>query len=91
MRRTVTRSGQRIVLTQKEFALLELFMRNTNRVLTRAAIGTRVWDMNFETESNVIDVYVHTLRRKIDKGFNKSLIHTVVGSGYVLGNHPETI
>lgn len=84
VRRVVSRAGNRINLTQKEFALLELFLRNPNRVLTRTTIGMRVWDTNFESESNVIDVYVHTLRRKVDKGFSRSLIHTVVGSGYML-------
>lgn len=82
--RKVSRGGQRMNLTAKEFSLLEYFMRNPNRVLTRTAIGERVWDMNFESDSNVIDVYVSMLRRKIDKGFDTRLIHTVIGSGYVL-------
>jgi len=85
VRRIVSRGGRRINLTQKEFALLELFLRSPNRVLTRTAIGMRVWDMNFESESNVIDVYVHTLRRKLEQGCSKPLIHTVVGAGYMLG------
>ena len=82
--RRVSRGGGRLSLTTKEFALLEYFMRNPNRVLTRTAIGEHVWDMNFETESNVIDVYVSMLRRKIDKGFERRLIHTVIGAGYML-------
>jgi DNA-binding response OmpR family regulator len=82
--RRVSRGGQRLNLTTKEFALLEYFMRNPNRVLTRTAIGEHVWDMNFETESNVIDVYISMLRRKIDKGFDRRLIHTVIGAGYML-------
>jgi len=82
--RKVSRAGQRMNLTAKEFALLEYFLRNPNRVLTRTAIGERVWDMNFESDSNVIDVYVSMLRRKIDKGFDARLIHTVIGAGYVL-------
>jgi two-component system, OmpR family, copper resistance phosphate regulon response regulator CusR len=82
--RRVARGGQRLTLTAKEFALLEYFMRNPNRVLTRTAIGEHVWDMNFETESNVIDVYISMLRRKIDKGFDRRLIHTIIGTGYML-------
>lgn len=80
----VTRAGKPISLTAKEFSLLEFFMRNPNRVLTRTLIGERVWDMLFEEESNVIEVYVSRLRSKIDRGFAKQLIHTVVGTGYVL-------
>jgi two-component system, OmpR family, copper resistance phosphate regulon response regulator CusR len=82
LKRSVSRAGQKIKLTSKEFALLEYFMRHPDRVLTRTAIGEHVWDMNFDNDSNVIDVYVSMLRRKIDKGFNKRLIHTVVGTGY---------
>ena len=65
-------------------ALLEYFIRNSHRVLTRTQIGEHVWDMNFEPGSNVIDVYVSALRRKIDKGFDKPLIHTIIGAGYML-------
>jgi heavy metal response regulator len=82
--RTVTRAGHRIKLTAKEFALLEFFLRNPGRVLTRTAIGEHVWDMNFDSDSNVIDVYVSMLRRKMDKDFDRRLIHTVIGTGYVL-------
>lgn len=82
--RTVARAGQKIKLTAKEFAMLECFMRNPNRVLSRTAIGERVWDMNFDRDSNVIDVYVSMLRRKIDREFEERLIHTVVGTGYIL-------
>lgn len=82
--RRVTRGGQRIRLTAKEFSLLEYFLRHPNRVLTRTAIAEHVWDMNFDGDSNVIDVYVSMVRRKIDKGFDQPLIHTVIGSGYVL-------
>ncbi len=82
--RTVTRAGQQIRLTAKEFALLEYFMRHPNRLLTRTSIGEHVWDMNFDSDSNVIDVYVSVLRRKMDKGFSRRLIHTVIGSGYML-------
>ncbi|MBN1341037.1 MAG: response regulator transcription factor [Phycisphaerae bacterium] len=87
-KRVVRRDGQKIKLTAKEFALLEYFLRHPNRVLTRTNIGEHVWDMNFEPESNVIDVYVSMLRRRIDKGFDKPLIHTVIGSGYVLAADP---
>lgn len=83
-RRTVTRAGQKIPVTAKEFALLEYFVRHADRVLSRDRIGEHVWDMNFDAGSNVIDVYVSALRRKIDKGFDRPLIHTRVGTGYVL-------
>lgn len=82
--RQVSRAGQKIRLTTKEFAMLETFIRNANRVLTRTEISERVWDMDFDAESNVIDVYVSSLRRKIDKGFGKPLIHTVIGTGYCM-------
>ncbi len=84
VRRTVTRAGQAIKLTTKEFALLEYLLRNAGRVVTRTQIGEHVWDMNFDTDSNVIDVYVSMLRRKIDKGFSRRLIHTVIGAGYCM-------
>jgi heavy metal response regulator len=83
-RRLVTRGGMRIDLTSKEFALLEYLMRNAGRVLTRAMISEHVWNYDFDTETNIIDVYVNYLRRKIDSGREKRLIHTVRGSGYVL-------
>jgi DNA-binding response OmpR family regulator len=84
LKRRVTRDGTPIELTAKEFALLEYFLRSPERVLTRTNIGERVWGLLFEEESNVIEVYVSRLRRKIDKGFDKQLIHTVVGTGYIL-------
>jgi heavy metal response regulator len=87
--RKVKRAGEKIKLTSKEFALLEYLMRNPNRVLSRTQIGEHVWDMNFDSDSNVIDVYVSMLRRKIDKDFEKKLIHTVIGSGYVLTADPS--
>ena len=83
-RHLVTRGGERIDLTSKEFALLEYLMRNAGRVLTRAMISEHVWNYDFDTETNVIDVYVNYLRRKIDSGGEKKLIHTIRGSGYVL-------
>jgi two-component system copper resistance phosphate regulon response regulator CusR len=88
LKRSAKRGGAPISLTTKEFALLEYFIRNSHRVLTRTQIGEHVWDMNFEPGSNVIDVYVSTLRRKIDRGFEKPLIHTKIGSGYVLSAEP---
>jgi len=84
VKRTVTRESKPISLTAKEFALLEYFLRNANRVQTRSVIGERVWDIAFEDESNVIEVYVSRLRQKVDRGFSKPLIHTVIGTGYIL-------
>lgn len=72
-------------LSNKEFALLEYLMRNPNRVLSRTQIAESVWDMNFEPESNVIDVYVSSLRKKLDRGFERELIHTIKGAGYRFG------
>jgi two-component system, OmpR family, copper resistance phosphate regulon response regulator CusR len=80
----VTRSGQSISLTAKEFQLLEYFVRNKNRVVSRADIALSVWDIDFDTKTNVIDVYVNFLRKKIDKDFPQKLIHTQVGMGYIL-------
>ena len=80
----VTRNGQRIELTSKEYALLEYMMRNTGRVLTRPMISEHVWDLDFDTFTNVIDVYISYLRNKIDKGWEHNLIHTVRGVGYTL-------
>jgi two-component system, OmpR family, copper resistance phosphate regulon response regulator CusR len=82
--RKVTRQSTAISVTAKEFALLEYFMRNPNRVLTRTEIGEHVWDIHFDSESNVIDVYVNFLRKKVDQPFEKKLIHTMVGQGYIL-------
>ncbi len=82
--REVTRGGQRLDLTAKEYALLEYFMRNVGRVLTRPMIAEHVWNLDFDTFTNVIDVYVNYLRNKVDKGRPRKLIQTVRGSGYVL-------
>lgn len=82
--RRVTRAGKPIRLTTKEYALLEYMMRNPGKVLSRTLIGEHVWDMNFDPESNVIDVYVSHLRAKVDKGFDPPLIHTLRGQGYIL-------
>ncbi len=83
-KRQVSRSGQKIELTSKEFALLEYLMRNKGRVVTRTMIAEHVWDQNFDTTTNVIDVYVNYLRKKIDVDQASRLIHTVRGVGYVL-------
>ncbi len=80
----VSRAEQIISLTAKEFQLLEYFMRNRNRVLSRADIAERVWEIDFDTQTNVIDVYVNYLRNKIDKKFDIRLIHTQVGMGYMM-------
>ncbi len=82
--RTVTRGGRRIELTAREYALLDYLLRNAGRVLSRALIAQHVWGVNFDTFTNVIDVYVNYLRRKIDADFDPKLIHTVRGVGYVL-------
>lgn len=80
----VSRSGKEIELTGKEYALLEYFIRNAGAVVTRTALSEHVWDINFDTFTNVIDVYINYLRNKIDRPFKKKLIHTVRGRGYVL-------
>lgn len=84
LRRRVTRSGRRIDLTAKEFGLLELLMRRTGEVLPRSLIASQVWDMNFDSDTNVIEVAMRRLRAKVDDGFVPRLIQTVRGMGYVL-------
>lgn len=88
VRRRVTRAGRRVDLTAKEFGLLELFMRRRGEVLPRTLIASMVWDINFDSDSNVIDVAVRRLRAKIDDGFDAKLLQTVRGMGYVL-DEPE--
>lgn len=80
---TALRAGQKISLTTKEYALLEYFMLHVDRLLTREEIAGHVWDENFDAFSNVIDVYVRRLRKKIDEGFTPALIHTRRGAGYL--------
>ncbi len=80
------REGQEITLTAKEFALLELFMLNTGRILSRETISEHLWDMNFERRSNVIESFVKFLRQKIDRDFERPLIHTVRGVGYTFSD-----
>lgn len=82
--RRVTRGDQRIELTAKEFALLWLLMRHAGEVLSRTLIAEQVWDMNFDSDTNVVDVAVRRLRLKVDQPFAEPLIHTVRGVGYVL-------
>lgn len=80
----VWRGEREIDLTAKEYGLLELLMRNPNTVLSRTTIAEQVWEHTFDTFTNIIDVYVNYLRKKVDKGFERRLIHTVRGQGYVL-------
>lgn len=80
----VKRAGQMIELTSKEFNLLVLFMQNPKRLLSRQYIAQQVWDINFDTGTNVVDVYINFLRNKIEKNFDKKLIHTKIGMGYIL-------
>lgn len=88
--RKVKRGAKDVQLTSKEFALLEYFLRNPERPLGRVSIAEHVWDIHFDSESNVIDVYINMLRKKIDIPFESRLIHTVVGVGYILKqNHNE--
>ena len=82
--KTVVRAGQPVKLTAREFNLLELLLRHQGRVLSRGEIAEHTWEEAFDAGSNVIDVYVNYLRNKVDKGYDKKLIHTVVGMGYVL-------
>jgi two-component system copper resistance phosphate regulon response regulator CusR len=80
----IYRNGLKIELTPKEFALMEYFIRNQGKAVSKAEIAEKVWDINFETSSNVVEVYVNYLRNKVDKPFQKKLIHTVFGQGYIL-------
>lgn len=85
-RKTVKRGTANMELTAKEFSLIEYFMRNSGKVLSRNDIAEKVWDVSFDSGTNVVDVYVNFLRKKIDKGFDKKLIHTKVGFGYIFGD-----
>lgn len=80
----VNRGGNGISLTAKEFQLLEYLVRNRNKVVSRADIALNVWDIDFDTKTNVIDVYVNFLRKKLDNDYEKKIIHTQVGVGYIL-------
>ena len=88
LKRRVSRGGLRITLTNKEFALLQLFATHTGQVLARSLIASRVWDMNFDSDTNVVDVAVRRLRAKIDDPFQLKLIHSVRGIGYRFDTQP---
>ena len=90
MTREVSRGNKRIDLTAKEFALLEFFLRRRDQVLSRTVIAQHVWGVDYDSFTNVIDVYVNYLRKKIDNGFEPKLIHTVRGVGYVLKEEPSS-
>lgn len=82
--KSVNRAGQEITLTAKEFGLLEYFIRNQGRVISKAELAEKIWDVTFDTGTNVIEVYVNFLRKKIDRDFEPKLLHTQIGMGYVL-------
>lgn len=82
--KTVTRAGNRIDLTTREYALMEYLMLNKGKIISRVDISERVWSLNFDSNTNVIDVYISYLRKKIDKSYSPKLLHTIVGMGYVL-------
>lgn len=88
MRRKVSRAGQAVELKPKEYALLEFLMRHSGRPVTRSHIIEQVWDIHFDSVSNVVEVHINSLRNKIDKGFTPPLIHTIRGVGYMLSDAP---
>jgi two-component system, OmpR family, copper resistance phosphate regulon response regulator CusR len=85
-KKLATRNGKTIKLSAKEFVLLEYFMRNPERVLSRVELAEKIWDIKFETGTNVVEVYINMLRNKIDREFEPKLLHTRIGLGYVLSN-----
>ena len=87
--RTVRRAGQTVSLQPREFKLLEYLMKHADQVVTRTMLLEGVWDYHFDPQTNVIDVHVSRLRSKIDKGFDRPLLHTVRGSGYMLSAKPD--
>jgi DNA-binding response OmpR family regulator len=87
----VERNGRAIELTSKEFSLLEYLMRNAGRRITRAMIIEHVWSITFDTSTNVVDVYINYLRKKVDEGAQRKLIHTVRGIGYEVSARTETV
>lgn len=89
VKKSVVRAGKEINLTAREFSLLYYLLRNQGRVISRVDILENVWETSFDTGSNVIDVYINFLRKKIDRGFPEKLIHTLVGMGYVLKEQAE--
>ena len=82
--KTVSRGGKEILLTAKEFALLEYFIRHQGRVIAKVELAEKIWDVTFDTGTNVIEVYMNFLRKKIDKDFDTKLLHTQIGMGYVM-------
>ena len=88
IRRTVRRGGRQIDLKPKEYALLDYLMRNCGRPVTKSLIIEHVWDIHFDSVSNVVEVHINSLRNKIDRGFPVQLIHTVRGVGYMLTDAP---
>lgn len=91
LKHIVKRNGKMIKLTPKEFAILELLLRQKNEVVTRTQVIEHVWDYNFESLSNVVDVFIGTLRKKIDRGYKIKLIHTLHGVGYMISDKPQKI
>lgn len=89
LRHTVIRAGKTISLTQREYALLEYLMRNAGRAVTRTMVVEHVWNLGFEGLTNIVDVYINYLRAKVDRGFQRQLIHTARGIGYMLAS-PQT-
>lgn len=89
MKHEVSRDGKKIELTNREFALLELFMSNPDKLISRTQIAEKVWEVDFDMGSNVIEVHIYQLRKKINKGFETELIRTVVGRGYVLESNTQ--
>jgi two-component system copper resistance phosphate regulon response regulator CusR len=87
--KVVTRGENQIELTSKEYSLLEYLAKNKGKIISRVDIAEKIWDLNFDTGTNYIDVYINYLRKKIDKDFENKLIHTRVGLGYVLDDHKE--
>jgi len=87
--REVTRGNKSIELTSKEYSLLEFFLRNKNRILTKHQIAEHVWNYDFEYNSNIVEVYIRYLRRKIDENFENKLIHTIRGVGYLFKDKNE--
>lgn len=86
VKHTVTRGGKPIVLRQREYAVLEYLMRNAGYAVTRSQVVEHVWNLNFEGLTNIVDVYVNYLRAKVDRGFEKPLIHTARGIGYMVAS-----
>jgi two-component system copper resistance phosphate regulon response regulator CusR len=85
-KKLATRNGKTIKLSAKEFVLLEYFMKNPERVLSRVELAEKIWDIKFDTGTNVVEVYINMLRNKIDRDFEPKLLHTRIGLGYVLSN-----